>query len=195
MRFTETPLRGAFLLDFELREDDRGFFARSFCVKEFEAHGLDPRVVQCNVSYNHAAGTLRGMHLQLPPHGETKLVRCTRGAIWDVIVDLRPDSPTYGQHFGVELSAENHRALYVPALFAHGYQTLTEGAEVTYQVGEYYAPGYERGLRHDDPALGIRWPLPVSVISPKDATWPLLAEAPLTTGAPADERAAMTVRA
>jgi dTDP-4-dehydrorhamnose 3,5-epimerase len=157
-------------------------------VTELEAHGLNPRVVQCNVSYNHAKGTLRGMHLQLPPHGEVKLVRCTRGAIWDVIVDLRPGSPTHGQHFGVELSADNRRALYVPELFAHGYQALTDGAEVTYQVSEFYAPGFERGLRHDDPALGIEWPLPVSVISPKDAEWPLLADAPLEASAPAGAR-------
>ena len=195
MNFSETPLPGAYVIELEQLADERGWFARTFDRERFEQLGLDPPGVQCSVSFNERAGTLRGMHFQEAPHAEDKLVRCTRGAIWDVIVDLRPDSPTYGQHFGVELSAENHRALYVPALFAHGYQTLTEGAEVTYQVGEYYAPGYERGLRHDDPALGIRWPLPVSVISPKDATWPLLAEAPLTTGAPADERAAMTVRA
>ena len=175
MLCTETPLRGAFVLDLEPRGDARGFFARTFCAREFESHGLDPKVVQCNVSFNHRRGTLRGMHYQVPPAGETKLVRCTRGAIYDVIVDLRPDSPTYLRHFGVELSADNRRALYVPVNFAHGYQTLTDDAEVTYQVGEYYTPQYERGLRHDDPAVGIRWPLPVTEISPKDAAWPLTA--------------------
>ena len=174
MIFTETRLRGAFLIDLEPRPDARGFFARTFCAREFEAHGLKTTVAQGNVSFNHARGTLRGLHYQLPPSAETKLVRCVRGAIYDVIVDLRPDSPTYLQHVGVELSEENRRALYVPAMFAHGYLTLTDGAEVTYQVDEFYAPGQERGLRYDDPALGITWPLPVSVISDKDASWPLL---------------------
>ncbi|GMA13857.1 dTDP-4-dehydrorhamnose 3,5-epimerase [Deinococcus metallilatus] len=174
MIFTETKLPGAFILDLEVREDDRGGFARTFCREEFAAHGLKPDVVQANLSYNHRAGTLRGMHYQLPPAAETKLVRCTRGAILDVIVDLREDSPTYLQHVAVELTAENRRALYVPELFAHGYQALTDGAEVVYQVGEAYTPGFERGLRHDDPRLGLTWPLPVTVISPKDAAWPLL---------------------
>ncbi|GAA5534554.1 dTDP-4-dehydrorhamnose 3,5-epimerase [Deinococcus aluminii] len=174
MIFTETKLPGAFIIDLEVREDDRGGFARTFCREEFAAHGLKPDVVQANLSYNHRAGTLRGMHYQLPPAAETKLVRCTRGAILDVIVDLREDSPTYLQHVAVELTAENRRALYVPELFAHGYQALTDGAEVVYQVGEAYTPGFERGLRHDDPRLGLTWPLPVTVISPKDAAWPLL---------------------
>lgn len=172
MIFTETRLSGAFLLDLEPREDSRGFFARTFCRREFEAHGLKPDMVQCNLSFNHHAGTMRGMHYQLPPAAETKLVRCTRGAIWDVIVDLRPESPTYLEHVGVELSAENRRQLYVPELFAHGYLTLTPDAEVAYQVGEFYTPGAERGIRWDDPALGIEWPVPVEVISDKDASWP-----------------------
>lgn len=133
-------------------------------------------VVQANLSYNHRAGTLRGMHYQLPPAAETKLVRCTQGAILDVIVDLREGSPTYLQHIAVELTAENRRALYVPEMFAHGYQALTDGAEVVYQVGEAYTPGYERGLRHDDPQLGIQWPMPVTVISAKDQAWTLLSE-------------------
>lgn len=183
MIFTETALRGAFIIDLELREDERGGFARTFCMNEFEAHGLKPEVAQCNLSFNHRAGTLRGMHYQLSPAAETKLVRCTRGAILDVIVDLRPGSDTYLQHVAVELSEGNRRALYVPELFAHGYQALTDGAEVSYQVGEFYTPGYERGLRHDDPRLGIAWPLPVSVISEKDAAWPLLTGDAVNAGA------------
>jgi dTDP-4-dehydrorhamnose 3,5-epimerase len=174
MIFTETPLKGAFVLDVERREDARGFFARSFCAREFEAHGLNPKVVQCNLSFNHKKGTLRGMHYQVAPATEPKLVRCTHGAIYDVIIDVRPDSPTYLQHFGVELTEENRRQLYVPDMFAHGYQALTDGAEVAYQVGEFYTPGYERGRRYNDPAFGIRWPLPVTEITDKDATWPLI---------------------
>jgi dTDP-4-dehydrorhamnose 3,5-epimerase len=177
MLFTETKLKGAFILDLELREDHRGFFARTFCMKEFEAHGLKSTVAQCNLSFNHKAGTLRGMHYQVAPATETKLIRCTRGAIYDVIIDMRPDSPTYKQHIGVELTEDNRRALYVPDMFAHGYQALTDGAEVVYQVGEFYMPGYERGLRYNDPAFGIEWPMPVSVISEKDAAWTLLDEA------------------
>lgn len=171
MIFTETKLKGAFILDVELRTDDRGGFARTFCAQEFAAHHLKPTVAQCNLSFNHKAGTLRGMHYQLPPAAETKLVRCIKGAIYDVIIDLRPDSPTYMQHIGVELTADDRRALYVPELFAHGYQTLTDDAEVVYQVGEFYTPGYERGLRYDDPAFSIQWPLPVTVISEKDRAW------------------------
>jgi dTDP-4-dehydrorhamnose 3,5-epimerase len=172
MKFTETKLKGAFILDLELREDPRGFFARTFCQKEFEQHGLKPSVAQCNCSYNHKKGTMRGMHYQLPPAAETKLVRCTHGAIYDVIIDLRADSPTYRQWIGVELSAQNRRQLYVPEMFAHGYLTLTETSEVAYQVGEFYTPGYERGIRYDDPAFGIKWPVPIEVISDKDAAWP-----------------------
>jgi len=171
MQFIETKLKGAFVIDLEQRQDSRGFFARTFCAKEFVDHGLKPTVAQCNLSFNHKAGTLRGMHYQIPPATETKLVRCTHGAIYDVIIDMRPDSPTYKSHFGVELTAENRRALYVPELFAHGYQALTDGAEVVYQVGEFYTPGYEQGLRYDDPAFNIQWPMPVTVISEKDAAW------------------------
>jgi dTDP-4-dehydrorhamnose 3,5-epimerase len=178
MIFTPTPLKDAYLIDLELRADDRGAFARTFCAQEFAAHGLKPTVAQCNLSFNHKAGTLRGMHYQLPPAAETKLVRCTKGGIYDVIIDMRPDSPTYLQHFGVELTADNRRALYVPELFAHGYQALTDGAEVVYQVGEFYTPGYERGLRYDDPTFGIVWPMPVTVISPKDAAWELFQPVP-----------------
>lgn len=182
MIFTETKLKGAFIIDLELRADDRGAFARTFCMKEFEAHGLKSSVAQCNLSYNYKAGTLRGMHYQIPPAAETKLVRCTKGAIYDVIIDLRPDSPTYLQHIGVELTEDNHRALYVPELFAHGYQALTDGAEVAYQVGEFYTPGYERGIRYDDPTFKIEWPMPITVISDKDAAWPAFEAVAVTAG-------------
>jgi len=175
--FTETGLAGAVVVDLERKADDRGFFARTFCREEFAAAGLEPLVEQCNLSYNHRAGTLRGMHFQVAPATEAKLVRCTAGAIVDIIVDVRSGSPTYLRSFSVELTAENRRALYVPPMFAHGYQTLVDGAEVTYQVSEAYTPGTERGLRHDDPRLGLAWPLPVTVLSDKDAAWPLLAPA------------------
>ena len=175
MIFTETPLAGAFVLELEPRADERGYFARTYCAHEFEEHGLTPAVAQCNLSFNSKAGTVRGMHYQLPPAAEAKLVRCTRGRIVDVIVDLRPDSPTHLQHFQVELSDDNHVALYVPELFAHGYQALTDGAEVMYQVSEFYTPGAEQGYRPDDPALGIAWPMEITVVSEKDASWPLLA--------------------
>ena len=176
MNIATTHLSGVAVIDLERKEDDRGFFARTFDRKEFADAGLEPLVEQCNLSFNHKAGTLRGMHYQVAPATEAKLVRCTAGAIVDIIVDVRPDSPTYLQHFAVELTADNRRALYVPPMFAHGYQALTDGAEVTYQVSEAYTPGTERGLRHDDPALGLSWPLSVSVISPKDAAWPLMGE-------------------
>ena len=172
MRFVETALNDAYVIELDLLEDERGFFARTFCAREFTEHGLKPVTAQSNLSFNHREGTLRGMHYQLPPAAEAKLVRCTRGAIHDVIVDMRPESATYLSHVGVELSEDNRRALYVPELFAHGYQTLTDRAEVIYQVSEFYTPGQESGLRYDDPALGIEWPLPVSVISEKDAAWP-----------------------
>ena len=171
MQFTETKLKGAFVVDVEVRQDDRGGFARAFCAQEFEAHGLKSVVAQSNLSFNYKAGTLRGMHYQVAPACETKFIRCIKGAIYDVIVDLRPQSPTYLQHFGVELSAENRRALYIPEMFAHGYQALVDGAEVIYQVGEFYTPGCERGFRYDDPVFNIQWPLPVSVISEKDMSW------------------------
>lgn len=174
MIFNNAPLVGAFVIDLEKLEDDRGFFARAFCAREFEEHGLKPVIAQGNLSYNHVKGTLRGMHYQREPAPETKLVRCTAGAIWDVIVDLRPDSPTYMQHYGVELSAANRRALYVPEMFAHGYLTLTDAAEVIYLVGEFYTPGVEGGFRYNDPSLGINWPVEVSVVSDKDAAWPLI---------------------
>jgi dTDP-4-dehydrorhamnose 3,5-epimerase len=174
MIFTKTELPGAFIIDLEEKPDQRGFFARTFCAQEFADHGLKPTVAQCNLSFNHIKGTLRGMHYQLLPAAETKLVRCTQGAIYDVIVDMRPEFPTYLSHIGLELSAENRRALYVPEMFAHGYQALTDGAEVVYQVGEFYTPGYERGLRYDDPLLEISWPLAATEMSDKDRNWPLL---------------------
>ena len=174
MIFEETDLPGAFILDMERREDDRGFFARAFCQNEFTDHGLKPVIAQANVAYNHRKGTLRGMHFQVPPAAETKLVRCTRGAILDIIVDLRPESPTWLRHIAVELTADNHRALYVPERFAHGYQVLADETETSYQVGEFYSPPNERALRFDDPLLGLDWPLAVTVISEKDRNAPLL---------------------
>ncbi|MFI7586455.1 dTDP-4-dehydrorhamnose 3,5-epimerase [Spongisporangium articulatum] len=174
MIITKTHIPDVAIIELELREDDRGFFARTFDVAEFEAAGLNPAVEQCNASFNHKAGTLRGMHYQLEYAPEVKLVRCVRGAIVDKIVDMRPDSPTYLQHVSVELTAENRKALYVPAMFAHGYQTLVDGTEVTYQVTGKYTPDAERGQRYNDPALKLEWPLEVSVISAKDAAWPLL---------------------
>jgi dTDP-4-dehydrorhamnose 3,5-epimerase len=169
--FTETALPGAFLLDLERREDDRGWFARGFCQHELADRGLNPVIAQANVAFNRVAGTLRGMHFQFPPRAETKLVRCTRGAIVDIIVDLRPESPTYLQSVSVELNEENGRALYVPERFAHGYQTLVDETETSYQVGEFYAPETEGGLAYDDPRLGLAWPLPVTAISEKDSQW------------------------
>ena len=181
MKFTKTSLRDAVLIELEKRADARGYFARSFCAEEFAAQGLVETFVQANHSHNIRAGTLRGMHYQRAPHGEVKVVRCVKGAIWDAIIDLRPDSPSYGRWEGFELSVENGRMLYVPVGFAHGFQTLADDTDVTYQVSHPYTPGSEGGLRHDDPAFGIAWPLPVSVISEKDAAWP---DADLAAGVP-----------
>lgn len=176
MIFHETKLEGAYVLEIERREDSRGFFARTFCQREFEAHGLKPLIAQANVAFNHRAGTVRGMHFQYPPAAETKLVRCTRGAILDIIVDLRPESPTYLQHVAVDLTEDNGLSLFVPERFAHGYQVLRDQTETSYQVGEFYAPGFEGGLLFDDPRLSLAWPLPVSVISEKDRQWRPLEE-------------------
>jgi dTDP-4-dehydrorhamnose 3,5-epimerase len=176
MIFTETKLKGAFILDIEKREDSRGFFGRVFCQNEMKAHGLNPNIVQANTALNLQKGTVRGMHFQYPPAAETKLVRCTRGAILDIIVDLRPESPTYFQHIAVELSEDNYRALYVPERFGHGYQALRDKTETSYQVGEFYTPGTEGGLLYNDPKLGLEWPLPVSIISDKDKVWKPLSE-------------------
>jgi dTDP-4-dehydrorhamnose 3,5-epimerase len=198
--FTETTLSGAFIIDVERREDDRGFFARAFCQNEFTDHGLKPLIAQANIAFNKRKGTLRGMHFQFPPAAETKLVRCTRGAIVDIIVDLRPESPTYLQHVAVELTADNHRALYVPERFAHGYQVLEDTTETSYQVGEFYTPEAEGGLRHDDPRLGLIWPLPVTEITEKDRAFPLLSESEqeiarrmtIEPGVPAEQGAAVS---
>jgi dTDP-4-dehydrorhamnose 3,5-epimerase len=176
MIFLETKLKGAFILDVERREDNRGFFARAFCQREFAAHGLEPVIAQANIAFSKKEGTLRGMHFQFPPAAETKLVSCTQGAILDIIVDLRPESPTYLDHVAVMLSADNHRALYVPERFAHGYQVLEEGTETSYLVGEFYAPQAASGLMYNDPRLGLTWPLPVTEISPSDESWRPLAE-------------------
>jgi dTDP-4-dehydrorhamnose 3,5-epimerase len=176
MIFTETKLKGAFILDLEKHEDDRGFFARTFCQRELRAHGLNPIIAQANLAYNRKKGTLRGMHFQYPPAAESKLVRCTRGGILDIIVDVRPESPTYLENVAVKLTADNYRALYVPERFAHGYQVLEDVTETSYQVGEFYAPTTEGGLLYRDPQLGLEWPLPVTEISPKDNSWKLLAE-------------------
>ncbi len=170
----KTDLEDARLIELEERGDARGMFARTFCVDEFAAEGLCTQFVQQNMSISAEKGTVRGMHLQDAPHGEVKLIRCVRGGILDVIVDLRKDSPTFLKHAGFELTASNRRQLYVPAGFAHGFQTLTENVEVSYLVSSAYAPHAEMGLRHNDPKLGIEWPLPVSEISEKDASWPLL---------------------
>ena len=176
MIFTETKLAGAFILDLERREDNRGYFARAFCQHEFEEHGLKPIIAQANIASNKYKGTLRGMHFQYPPAAETKLVRCTRGAILDIIVDLRPESPTFLQHVEVELSADNGRALYVPERFAHGYQALEDKTDTSYQVGEFYTPGVEGGLSPFDADLGLSWPLEVTQISEKDAAWAPLSD-------------------
>lgn len=173
MKYTPLAVDGVFLVEMEMRSDERGFFARSFDTTEFAEHGMRAEVAQCNVSQNYRSGTLRGLHLSLPGHPESKFIRCTRGTIVDVAVDIRPGSPTYLQHVMVELSAENHQALYLPPHLAHAYQTLTDDTEILYMVSVPYAPGAEQGYRYDDPAFGLEWPLPVSVISDKDASWPL----------------------
>lgn len=175
MIFSPTELQGAYIVDIEPRRDERGYFARVWCAAEFEKQGLSTALVQCNVAYNHKRGILRGMHFQRPPHAEVKLVRCTKGAIYDVIVDLRAASPTYLGWVGVELTEDNHRMLYVPEGFAHGYVTLRDDSELFYQVSQYYSPDAEAGLRWDDPAVAIDWPpLGELLISAKDRVWPLL---------------------
>jgi dTDP-4-dehydrorhamnose 3,5-epimerase len=172
MIFTKTALAGATIIDVERREDARGYFGRIYCEHEFQANGLPARMVQANVSVTHRAGTLRGMHYQLPPYAEDKLVRCVRGAIWDAIVDIRPDSPTYCRWIGVELSEASERMLLVPKGFAHGFVTLTDDAVVNYLVSEFYTPAAEAGARHDDPAFAIEWPAPVLAMSDRDRGWP-----------------------
>lgn len=172
MIFEETKLKGAYLIKLEELTDNRGFFARSWCQREFERRGLTAYVAQANLSFNRKQGTLRGMHYQIVPYEEAKLVRCTRGAIYDVIIDLRPESATYRQWIGAELTDANRHMLFVPEGFAHGFQALADNTEVSYQVSQFYTPGAEQGARYDDPAFGISWPLDVTVISDKDANWP-----------------------
>jgi dTDP-4-dehydrorhamnose 3,5-epimerase len=170
--FEPTALSGAFIVEMERREDDRGYFARTWCRREFMQMGLNAELAQSNVSYSRKRGTLRGMHWQVPPHAEAKLVRCTRGAIWDAIVDLRPDSSTYAKYLGVELKAESGRALYVPEGMAHGFVTLEDECEVSYQMSEFYDPDSARGFRWNDPAFGIAWPLGDPILHPRDAAYP-----------------------
>jgi dTDP-4-dehydrorhamnose 3,5-epimerase len=172
--FRRTPLAGVVVVDVERKQDARGFFARTFCREEFAAEGLEPTVEQCSISFSSRAGTLRGMHYQVASATEAKLVRVTSGAVLDQVVDVRPDSPTYLSSFAIELTAANRTALYVPPMCAHGFQTLTDDSEVSYSINAAYTPGADRGLRHDDPALALRWPLPVTVISDRDRAWPLL---------------------
>ena len=178
MIFTPTKLNGVWLIEPEYHADERGFFARTWCCREFEERGLNPRLVQCNVSFNRRMGTLRGMHWQRAPHGECKLVRCTQGAIFDVVVDLRPESATHLQWVGTKLSVENHLAFYIPEGCAHGFQTLTENSEVYYQMSQFYAEKSTAGARWDDPAFGIEWPLPVSFLSDHDGSYPAMEPVP-----------------
>ena len=173
MKFERIPLQDAWLIELEAHGDDRGYFARAFCRDEFEAHGIEFNMVQSNVSFSQKAGTLRGMHFQQAPAMETKLLRCVRGALYDVIIDLRPSSSTYLQHYGVKLTADNLKMLFVPRGFAHGFMTLVDETEALYMVSEFYTPELEAGVRYNDPRFDIKWPLPVEVISEKDAAWPL----------------------
>ncbi len=174
MKFTPTKLAGVWVLDLERREDDRGFFARQWCARELGAHGLNSRLAQGSVSFNHKRGTLRGIHLQAAPHAEAKVVRCSRGAIYDVAVDLRPASPTYKQWVAAELSADNGRMLYIPEGCGHGFQTLTDAAEVCYQISEFYFPELSQGVHYSDPALAIPWPVAPPILSERDRAFPCL---------------------
>ena len=173
MIFTDTDVKDAFVTDLEMIEDERGFFARAWCAREFSDHGLENRIAQCNTSSNKRRGTIRGMHLQKPPHEQVKMIRCIRGALYDVIIDLRADLPIYKRWFGVELTQENRKMLYVPSGFAHGFQTMSDDTEAFYMVSEFYTPGAEAGARWDDPTFSIEWPLgSPTEISEKDASWP-----------------------
>jgi len=172
MIFTETRLKGAFVIELEKVQDERGFFARTWCQLEFGKHGLNPRLAQCSVSFNHRRGTLRGMHYQITPHQETKVVRCTKGAIYDVIIDLRPDSPTFTQWVALELTSENRQMIYVPEGFAHGFQTLADNTEVFYQISEFFVPEHARGVRWNDPTFAIHWPQDHCTLSDRDKTYP-----------------------
>ena len=172
MKFLETPLKGACIIEIEPIEDNRGLFARSWCKREFEAYNFNPEIVQCNISFNIKKGILRGMHYQIKPFEETKLVRCTRGAIFDVIIDLRADSPTFKDWFAIELTDKNRKILYIPKRFAHGFQTLNDNTEVYYQMSEYYSPEHSRGIRWNDPSFSIQWPEDKRIISKKDRQYP-----------------------
>ena len=176
MLFTETKLPGAWVIEPERIEDERGFFARTWCRREFAERGLSTELAQCSISFNAKKGTLRGMHYQLEPHAEVRLVRCTRGAIYDVIIDLRHDSSTFGQWFAVELTAKNRQMLYVPEGFAHGFQTLEDDTQIFYQMSQFYRPDSVRGVRWDDPAFGVQWPEPIRLISDRDRSYPDLTE-------------------
>lgn len=182
MNFHELRLKGAYLIELEKLEDERGFFARSFCQKEFTVAGLEPCIAQCNISYNKIKGTLRGMHYQIAPYAEVKLVHCTRGAIYDVIVDLRPESSTFWEWAAFELNESNNRLLYVPKGFAHGFQTLEDNTEVFYQISEYYHPESAKGFRFDDPALGIEWPMVCSAISERDMSYGAVCDSDFSMG-------------
>jgi dTDP-4-dehydrorhamnose 3,5-epimerase len=172
MKFTETPLKGVFVIDLEKRGDDRGFFARLFCEREFAQYGLNPKIVQMNNSSSTTRGTLRGIHYQLAPKGEDKTFRCVRGALFDVVIDLRPDSPTFLKHFAVELTAENRTMIHVPQGCANSFMTIADDTEIIYFTSEFYSPQHERGIRYNDPALGIHWPMEPVVISDKDKNHP-----------------------
>ena len=172
MVFNETKLKGSYVIDIEQLQDERGFFARSWCRREFEAHGLNPQLVQCNISFNARIGTMRGMHYQVKPSEEAKLIRCTMGSIYDVIIDIRPDSHTFKQYLGIVLTPGNYKMLYVPEGFAHGFLTLENNTEIFYQMSEFYAPDHARGFRWNDPAFGIEWPSNVQVISERDKSYP-----------------------
>lgn len=172
MIFSETKLKGAFLIEPERKEDQRGFFARTWCQQEFEDHGLNSKLVQCSISFNNRKGTLRGMHFQEAPFEETKLVRCTKGEIFDAIIDLRPNSETFKKYFSVILNEENRLMLYIPPGFAHGFQTMTENAEVFYQMSQFYSPEHSRGVRWNDPAFGIQWPADDRIIIDRDSNYP-----------------------
>jgi len=172
MNFTETWLKGVYLIDIERQEDERGFFGRSWCVQEFETNGLNSRLAQCSISFNKKRGTLRGMHYQAAPYQEAKLVRCTRGALYDVVIDLRSDSVTFKRWLSINLNAENRRAVYLPEGFAHGFQTLEDDTEVFYQISEFFHPESARGLRWNDPTFGIEWPIKTFILSEKDKSYP-----------------------
>lgn len=172
MIFTELDLPGAHLIELEPHRDDRGFFARTWCRREFESAGLVTDVAQCSLSYSERRGTLRGMHFQAPPHQEVKIIRCVRGAVHDVILDLRQSSPTFGEHRAVRLAADGRRALYVPEGFAHGFQTVEDDTEVYYQMSEFHAPDHARGYRPNDPAFGIEWPVEPAIVKDRDLGWP-----------------------